>query len=82
MKTVWTKGVENPQEIKQLFKEAHILRQRLVELLEDKTGSETRDRLNKASYASPSWALRQADSVGYCRAISEVISLLTEGKED
>lgn len=82
MKTLWTKGSKNPKEIALHFKEAHILRERLVVMLEEKIDSEIRERLNKSSYTSPSWALRQADSLGYMRALKEAISLLIEGKED
>jgi hypothetical protein len=83
VKTVWTKGVTTPQgksEIKQEYLKAAPLRGRLKELLEDKITSNRNTSRSNNTYDSPSWALLQADSIGYERALFEVISLIYDEK--
>lgn len=80
MKTVWTKGVEpeSSKEIETQFKASAVIRRRLAELLKDKYATADKSRLVKDSYDSPNWAFKQADVVGYHRAISEILSLLED----
>ncbi len=49
---------------------------RLDELLTKKTSSAHKSQLNKDGYESPSWAYRQADLIGYERAMQEVRELI------
>lgn len=80
MKTVWTKGL-NPEQQNELRKEfiaAHRFRERLVELLEDKSRVKRNSSFKNDSYESPAWAYQQADAIGYEKAISEIISLISE----
>lgn len=56
---------------------SQLLRRRLVELLMDKQTTMLKKRRGEGNYDSPNWALLQADAVGYERAISEVISLIS-----
>lgn len=79
MKTVWNKGLNAQQkvEMKNNFEAAGLLRERLKTLLQDKADSARTAVRSSNSYESPNWALVQADSIGYERAISEVISLLS-----
>lgn len=80
MKTVWTAGmdVDAIQETTADFKAALQLRKRLEKILCDKINSCREDSLSKTKYESPSWAYTQADTVGYERALKEVISIISE----
>lgn len=79
MKTIWVNGKNDTEkeEIEAAFKSSTTVRKRLGELLEAKEASNTSARLAISDYASPSWAYLQADSVGYSRAIREIISLIS-----
>lgn len=78
MKTAWTKGLtpEQTTEIRKDFVGAAILRNRLTELLEEKSMLSRNESISKDNYANPNWTYLQADARGYERALSEVISLL------
>lgn len=73
MNTAWTKGLKKgTQEIKDVeeaFKASAFLRRKMLEVLEEVLKAELDKKLSDADYDSPSWAYRQADSVGYVRAI-------------
>jgi hypothetical protein len=77
LKTSLTKGMEDDkaQEFKGLFIEAHLVRKRLIEILEEKRRGVQTERLGKEDY-NLSWAYKQADLNGYERSINELISLL------
>lgn len=79
MKTVWNKGLNAQQkiEMKNNFEAASLLRHRLSELLKEKESANRNAVRSSTSYESPNWALVQADSIGYERALKEVISLLS-----
>ena len=79
MKTSWTSGL-NPElssEMKREFTSSSLLRERLTKLLNDKI--ETRRKLSRNidSYDKASWPYLQADSIGYERALIEIISLIS-----
>ena len=76
MKTTWTKGLDAQGEadIKASFKSSTVVRARLMEICEDKSSSSLSTNTNQ--YDSPNWCYQQADSVGYRRALNEIISLL------
>ena len=80
MKTSLIKGLNasDRDEIKGQFIAALRLRKQLIKTLEEKATSADNESLTKEGYDSPSWAYKQADLVGYKRAISELISLLTD----
>lgn len=83
MKTIWTKGLKTAQqrtEVKQEFIKGAPLRERLKLLLEEKIDSKRREVRNSNTYESPSWALVQADAIGYEKALFEVISLIIDEK--
>lgn len=78
MKTVWTKGLDNDQ-IKDLradFVSATVLRKRLIELLNDKIETKRVSMRNDENYDKPNWNYLMADSLGYERALNEVINLI------
>lgn len=80
MKTVWTSGMDSKKsdELASDFKASYQVRSRLTEIVEGKIMSIRNDNLSRNKYDSPSWAFLQADSVGYERALQEIISLLAE----
>ena len=81
MKTTWTKGVSDKQakdEIRQSFKSSLFLRARLAEMLADKAEEKDRACMNTEGYECANWAYKMADAQGYKRALSEIISLITE----
>ena len=64
------------------FIEHSVLRKQLVKALNDKIDSEYRSMRNKEVYDKSNWAYKQSDSLGYCRGLSELISLLTEKEKE
>lgn len=78
MKTSLTKGLEDDakEEMEGLFIKALLLRRQLSSVINDKIQSNNAERLSKVGYESPTWAYKQADAVGYERALNEVLSLL------
>lgn len=79
MKTSLTAGLkgEEKDEIVSSFLASARLRERLIYVLTNKLESDRREVRSKNTYESPSWGYVQADFIGYERAISELISLLS-----
>jgi hypothetical protein len=80
MKTLWTKGLDKDakKDIESYFKGSVLLRKRLKEILEEKSDARERENLNVEGYETANWAFKQADALGYKRAMKEVISILTD----
>ena len=78
MKTSWTQGLDKSEkaDIKAYFEQGLLLRRRLSQLVDAKINTTLKGDVLASSYDNPNWALKQADSVGYRRALSEVLSLL------
>lgn len=83
MKQSWVKGVtpEKAAIIKADYVGSAGARIRLTDMLIDKIRVATTMKLRKEGYLSPNWAYTQADTIGYERAISEVISLISDISE-
>lgn len=83
MKTVWIKGLDPDQtkDIRADFISAQLLRKRLTEILEEKINSKRTLIRNSENYEKANWPYLVSDSIGYERALAEVISLL-ENKEN
>lgn len=79
MKTVWTKGLDEQlvKDLKGDFLSSQVLRNRLKEIVEDKINESAVKSRSKDNYSSPNWAYEQADSKGYERALTEIISLIS-----
>lgn len=86
MNTAWTKGLKKgSDELKDLeaaYAASGLLRKHLVRVLEDIYETETKSRISSNDYDSPAWAYKQADAVGYARAIAKVISILSDSKKN
>lgn len=80
MKISWTKGLDKEQalDVRGNYKEALVMRRRLVVLLKDKAEASAKAGRTKELYESPNWAYLQADARGYERAISDIIDLISE----
>lgn len=81
MKVRWTAGLskQDATEMRANFKEALVLRRRLVRLLEGDKDASVKQSRSKLLYDNPNWALLQADQRGYERALAEIIALIEEG---
>lgn len=79
MKTLWTEGLEPDvaKEIRGDFISSHLVRKRLTKLLEDKINTSHASLRQKDIYDKPNFGVIAADTIGYERALQEVISLLT-----
>lgn len=69
---------EQERELKQSFVAAHLLREKLGEVLVDKAVNAQRNSIGKEGYDCPNWAYKQADIVGYQRALNEIMNLLDD----
>ena len=78
MKLNWTKGLSGDakKDVVQEYASSSNLRQRLDVLLKEKQMTAQKAIISKESYDSPNWAYKQADHVGYLRALEEISSLL------
>lgn len=83
MKTLWTEGLEPDvaKEIRGDFISSHLVRKRLTKILEDKINSSHASLRQKDIYDKPNFGVIVADSIGYERALNEVISLIENDKE-
>lgn len=81
MKLTLLQGLEKDAipEMKGRFKEAHLLRKRIVEVLNDKIESK-RTSVSR-DYNNPNWNNHVAHAFGYEEALKEVISILSEKEE-
>jgi len=80
MKASWTQGLEDQlaKDVRGDFKSSLIIRKRLATLLEDKIRSADKTAMNKDGYDISNWALKQADLIGFKRALNEIIELILE----
>lgn len=80
MNSAWTKGLrkgsQEAKDVGEAFASSALIRRRLVEILKAFDEEELRNR--SSDYDSPSWAFKQADSVGYARALHRVMAILEE----
>lgn len=79
MKTVWTKGLDSDaiEEMRGSYTSAHLTRKRLITLVEGKIAESENLAHLKEGYDCPNWAYKQADLMGYRRALHEIISLIS-----
>ena len=81
MKTAWTKGIRDKQvkeDIQASYRASAMLRERLIAMLISKSKERERASMGAEGYDCPNWAYKQADAQGYKRALSEIISLISE----
>jgi hypothetical protein len=80
MKAAWTAGLEEQRtkDVRGDFKSSLIIRKRLKEILEGRIETSLIAMTNKNNYDVANWPYLMADSVGYARAMREVINLIIE----
>ena len=80
MKTAWYRGCksdDDKEERLSLFKQSSQLRKVLTSVLESKSDEAEKSGLSKEGYDCPNWAYKQADTQGYKRAMTEILSLIS-----
>lgn len=86
MNTAWTKGLrkgsDQLKDLEAAYAASGLIRARLVKVLEELYDIETKARLKADDYDNAAWAYKQADAIGYARAIAKVISLLADDKKN
>lgn len=78
MHVLWTshiKDEEEKEEFRKYVGNSTSLLDRLSDIIRTKIQAAEAARLSKMGYTSPSWALEQADHIGYLRAWHEILSL-------
>lgn len=80
MKRSWVNGLDEAREkdVKGDYASSLIIRKRLAELLEEKINSAEVTSFDKEGYDLANWAYKQADLIGYKRALREIINLVTD----
>lgn len=81
MKSTWAPAsmdADRKEEIKKAFSASTVIRRRLMEILDQKKNGSIHACQSKNLYENPNWALLQADSRGYERALKEIKNLLEE----
>lgn len=79
MKRSWTAGLTDASkkaEITAQFEGSSLMRQRLKELIQKKQETARVASLSKEDYKDANWAFKQADSIGYQRAMEEIMDIL------
>lgn len=80
MKSSWLKGLdpERAKDVRGDYLSSLVTRKRLIEICEERIKTADKTSLNKEGYDIANWALKQADLIGYKRAIEEIINLINE----
>lgn len=79
MKTTWTKGMspEQKKEMEASFSSSAFLRMRAIDVCKEKMDVCRKASISSDAYDSPNWPYKQADAVGYQRAMQEIINLFS-----
>jgi hypothetical protein len=80
MKASWLQGLDEQlaKDVSGDFKSSLVTRKRLATLLEEKVKEKENSSLSAEEYNVANWAYKQADLVGYKRAIRDVLNLILE----
>ena len=78
MKSKLSNGLsaQDKKEMEASFNAGDIFRRKLKEVILEKAETNHKVSLNTDGYGEPCWPYKQADSVGYQRALYEIISYL------
>lgn len=79
MNTQWLSHLpaQDRDEFKQRIVLAAPVLERMQEVINSKLAQSTKESRSKTNYESPSWALMQADYIGYARALNELLSFIS-----
>lgn len=80
MKQSWVKGLDETRtkDVRGDFLSSLVTRKRLIEILEEKINSAEITSFDREGYDVANWAYKQADLIGYKRALRDVINLITD----
>ncbi len=80
MKQSWTKGLDDTRakDVRGDYLSSLTTRKRLTELLEEKINVAEVASFDKEGYEVANWAYKQADLIGYKRALRDVINLIID----
>lgn len=73
--------VDEAREIKAAFIAAKPLRKQLINILDNKIKAHYKAQFNRTNYEDANWGFAQADSMGYCRALEEMKSILQDNQD-
>lgn len=78
MKNTLTNGLNATEEkdVRDEFNSSAALRGRLIKIMGDKREKAITQNISDKNYESPNWAYKQADLVGFMRALEEISELL------
>lgn len=79
MKLSWTSGLETDAKkaMEGYFEGSPLLRERLIYIINNKIRNRTKESMTLEAFDNPSWAYKQADKIGYERALLEIIELIS-----
>ena len=76
----WTAGLSEKD--KDLMEELLGVNNKVLDRLKEICYNMVKDsETNNSDYESPNWGLRQADRIGYRRALEQIVLLCTQAKE-
>lgn len=85
MMTSWVKGLrkgtQEYKEVEEAYRASTRIRDRMRKVLGGMLEESHKQRITSTEYDNPNWAYKQADAVGYARAIHQIIKLLEDNKE-
>ena len=76
----WTAGLtpEQKAELEATYKASALLRARLKDIITKEIETQRRNTRKAEAYADASWAFRQADNIGYERALFKILSYISD----
>ena len=79
----WTTGLsrEESEALLSELERCSLVRKRFIYLLDRELNSTVATQISKNSYDSPNWSFKQADAIGFHRAIVEMTNLFKEIEE-
>ena len=80
MKSAWFKSCKTKED-KDSLRQTVLSNQQSLVLLESILESMLKETSTQADYDSPSWAFKQADKIGFNRAINQVLDIINLDKE-
>lgn len=80
MKAIWFRSCKTKED-KDALRQSIISNRASLEALEGILESMLKEAPATADYDSPSWAYKQADRIGYNRALNQVLDLINLDKE-
>ncbi len=85
MNSLWVKGLrkgtQEYKEVEEAYKVSSFLRNRMVVMLQQMLEEELNAMVSDASYDAPNWAYKQADAIGYARAVDRLKKAMVDARK-